>query len=211
MSSTVIPREKLSAYQRWELNSFDAAAAAKPSAGETRADARTQREGYEDGYRAGVAAAHADVQRAAAARMAQLDALLAAANREAAAIDADLADDLLDLALALARRLAGEALRIRPELVLPVVRECLQASGRAHAPAQIALNPADAQIVREHLGEQCAAGGWIISEDAGLARGGCRLESASGSLDASLESRWQRLLAAFGRSGEWLEPQAEGT
>lgn len=209
MSSTVIPREKLSAYQRWELNSFDAGAAAKPHAEEAQADTRTQREGYEAGYRAGVAAAHADVQRAAAAQAAQLAAVLTAANREVAAIDAHLADDLLDLALALARRLAGEALRIRPELVLPVVRECLQASGKAHAPAQIALHPADAQIVREHLGEQCAAGGWIISEDPALARGGCRLESAGGSLDASLESRWQRLLAAFGREGEWLDPPAD--
>jgi flagellar assembly protein FliH len=208
MSSTVIPREKLSAYQRWELNSFDAGAAAEPQAETAQADARSQREGYEAGYRVGVAAAHADVQRAAAAQAAQLNALLAAASHEIATIDAHLADELLDLALALARRLAGEALRLRPELVLPVVRECLQASGRAHAPAQIALHPADALIVREHLGEQCAAGGWIISEDPSLVRGGCRLESAGGSLDASIESRWQRLLAAFGRDGEWLDPPA---
>lgn len=208
MSSTVIPREKLSAYQRWELNSFDTGTAAPPRAEDAQAGEQNRRDGYEAGYRDGVAAARADMQRAAAAQAAQLDALLAAANRELAELDAHLADELLDLALAVARRLAGEALRLRPELVLPLVRECLQASGRAHAPGQITLHPADALLVREHLGEQCAAGGWIISEDPSLVRGGCRLESAGGSLDAGLESRWQRLLAAFGREGEWLDPPA---
>ena len=205
MSSTVIPREKLSAYQRWELNSFDTVTDEKPCVEDAQPDAVTQREGYEAGYRAGVAAAQADVQRATAMQVMQLNALLATANREVSAIDAHLSDELLDLAIALARRIAGEALRLRPELVLPVVRECLQASGRAHAPAQIALHPADAKIVRENLEEQCKAGGWIISEDPSLARGGCRLESAGGSLDASVESRWQRLLAAFGRDGAWLD------
>lgn len=207
MSNTVIPREQLSAYQRWELSSFDdnPAPATKPAADEIRTDENARRNGYEAGYLAGTAAAEADARRAAGAAAAQLEALLAAARKDLSEIDTQLADELLDLALTLARRLAGDALRIRPELVLPLVSDCLRASGRARAPAQLMLNPADAQLVREHLGEQCTAGGWVISEDATLSRGGCRLESAGGSVDASLECRWQRLLSAFGREGEWLD------
>lgn len=206
MSSTVIPREKLSAYQRWELNSFDGSAAATSrTEDQAQKDQDAQREGYEAGYSDGVTAGRADAKRAAAAQASQLNSLLSTVNRDLGNIDTQLADHVLDLALTVARRLAGEALRIRPELVLGVVRECLQATGQARAPAQIVMHPADAQLVREHLGEQCSAAGWIIAEDATMARGGCRLESAGGALDASLETRWHRLTAAFGRSSEWLE------
>lgn len=206
MSSTVIPREKLSAYQRWELNSFDGSAKTTPRAEEqAQKEQDSQREGYEAGYRDGVAAGRADAKRAAAAQASQLNALLTTVNRDLGNIDTQLADHVLDLALTVARRLAGEALRIRPELVLGVVRECLQATGQARAPAQIVMHPADAQLVRENLGEQCASGGWIIAEDATMARGGCRMESAGGELDASLETRWHRLTSAFGRNSEWLE------
>lgn len=206
MSSTVIPREKLSAYQRWELNSFDGSTAASPRAeDQAQKEQDSKRQGYEAGYRDGVTAGRTDAKRAAAVQANQLNLLLTSVNRDLGIIDTQLADHVLDLSLTVARRLAGEALRIRPELVLGMVRECLQATGQARAPAQIVMHPADAQLIREHLGEQCAAGGWIISEDAMMARGGCRLESAGGTLDASIETRWHRLTAAFGRSSEWLE------
>lgn len=207
MSSTVIPREKLSAYQRWELNSFEAADQQKsgPGADAVRPDPRSQREGYEAGYRAGVTAAHADVGRAAAAQAAQIQALIDGLGAEISALDEQLATHVLDLALSIGKRIAGEALRVRPELLLAVIRECLQQLGHARAPTRLVLNPADARFVREHLVEQCASGTLTVVDDESVARGGCRLESAGGELDATLDTRWQRLFAAFGRTGDWLE------
>lgn len=208
MSSTVIPREKLSAYQRWELNSFDTAAPEPqepPKADAARPDPRSQREGYEAGYRAGISAAQADVSRATSAQAAQIQGLIAGLGREISALDEQLAAQMLDLALSMAKRIAGEALRAKPELLVAVVRECLQQLGQARAPTRLTLNPADARFVREHLADQCTSGGLAVIEDESVARGGCRLESAGGELDATLNTRWQRLLAAFGRTGDWLE------
>ena len=211
MSSTVIPREKLSAYQRWELNSFDGnntAAGRNPAetAGKDKGQQRgQQREGYDAGYRDGTIAAQAEVQRANAAQAARLAALVGNLSRETAQIDGQIADSVLDLAIVIARRIVGNALEIRPELVLDTVREALQMLGQARAPARLVLHPEDARLVREQLGDQCAAGGWTIVEDGAMARGGCRLDSAGGELDASLHTRWQRILSALGRPADWLK------
>ncbi len=207
MSSTVIPREKLSAYQRWELNSFDSAgvrSAAPASAGPAQTDPRAQREGYDAGYRDGTVAAQADIVRAHAAKTARLTELVSALSRDIAQFDGQIADSVLELAIIIARRIVGESLNVRPELLLNTVREALQILGQARAPARLLLHPEDARLVREHLGDQCADCGWAIAEDGTIARGGCRLESAGGELDATLHTRWQRILAALGRPGDWL-------
>ncbi len=206
MSSTLIPREKLSAYQRWEMNSFESGAKSEAGpAGSARTDPRARRDGYEAGYRAGMAAAKSDAARTTSTQTSRLNEIIAALNRDVAALDAQIADNVLDLALIIAKKMAGEALNARPEMILTVVREALQLLGQARTPARLLLHPGDARIIRDHMGEQCAAGGWTIDEDASITPGGCRLESAGGELDASLSTRWQRLLAAFGRTGDWLE------
>lgn len=204
--STVIPREKLSAYQRWELNSFDTGTrpTSGPTAPEARPDPRQQQDGYDAGYREGLAAAQAEVARAAAAQTARLNEIIATLGRDMARLDTQVADHVLDLAITLSRRIIGDTLAVRPELVIPVVREALQMLGQARAPARLVLHPDDAKLVREQLGDQCGASGWTLSEDATLARGGCRLESAGGELDATLQTRWERILAPLGRDTAWV-------
>ena len=204
MSSTVIPREKLSAYQRWELSSFDDGTRVSPVQSPERADPRGRQDGYEAGHREGIAAARAEAARAAAAQTAKLNGLISAVQQDVARLDAQIADSVLELAVIIARRIVGEALQVRPELLLGVVREALQLLGQARTPGRLLLHPEDAKLVREHLGEQCAAGGWNIIEDATIARGGCRLVNINGDLDATLATRWQRVLAAFGHGSDWL-------
>lgn len=207
MSSTVIPRDKLSAYQRWELNSFDGGTAANtrespPPAGST-ADPQARREGYEAGYREGLAAAKADVARATTAQMARLSDIISTLGRNLAQVEMQVSDEVLDFGITLARRIIGQSLVARPELVIDVVREGLQMLGQARAPARLLLHPDDARLVRQHLGDQGVLNGWTVAEDPGITPGGCRLESAGGELDATLETRWARMLAAFGRDGQW--------
>lgn len=204
MSSAFIPKEKLSAYQRWELRSFDGAADAPAAAAgrETEDKARNlsrraHGEGFDAGYREGAArvAAHA----------AEFVALLAAMREATAHFDQDIAGEVLGLAVALAQRMVHHALKVHPELVLPLVQEAMHRLAHARLPGKLVLHPADAELVRTHLAEQLAASGWVVCEDARLARGGCRLENAAGELDASVPHRWQRLAAALGETGDWLE------
>jgi flagellar assembly protein FliH len=68
------------------------------------------------------------------------------------------------------------------------------------------LNPADAQIVRNGIGEELDKGGWRVVEDPSIGRGGCKIDTASNQIDAQAGSRWQRLTAALGKNIEWLGP-----
>ena len=63
------------------------------------------------------------------------------------------------------------------------------------------------QWSRLHLGEQLAHNGWRIIEDGNITAGGCRVEAGASEVDATLETRWRRVLDAIGTSGEWLEPK----
>ena len=69
--------------------------------------------------------------------------------------------------------------------------------------ARIRLNPEDAHLIGKHLG---AEGGthWVIIEDPSIARGGCRIETPNCEIDATLETRWQKLTAALAQDHDWL-------
>jgi flagellar assembly protein FliH len=94
---------------------------------------------------------------------------------------------------------------VRPEFVLPVVQEAIRALPHFSQHARLVLNPEDGALVRAHLGDQLAQSGWQLVEDARMQRGGCRIETAHGQIDASLASRWHRVLAALGQDSRWLE------
>ena len=57
--------------------------------------------------------------------------------------------------------------------------------------------------------EALTASGWSIVEDTTVERGGCRVGTAQGEADATVEVRWGRILATFGRDGAWMALPAE--
>jgi flagellar assembly protein FliH len=204
VSSPVIPKERLTAFQRWELASFDDADQepapladdpAPPDHTDLLEAAQTQ--GYADGYARGLADGQAQI----AARVAQLNALMQGLRTELAAAPFTLADDTLELALDLAQTLVRGTLAVEPARILPVVEEALASLPRVLQPATLALHPDDARLVREHLAADLTA--WRLRDDASLARGGCRIETAESRVDASLEQRWEKLNRALGKPGVW--------
>ncbi len=205
-NSPVIPKEKLSAYQRWELHSFDTLSGEPPAAA-ARADAEAAEKvrhihqhayqaGHADGLREGTQKSTADAQR--------LLAVLAGVRQQSNEINQNLADDLLGLALEIARQMMRQALAVRPELIVPVIQDALARVAQPVAQATITLQPEDAGLVREHLGAELAADGWRIVEDASLARGGCLLRTTGSQVNATSGARWQHIAAALGQDAQWL-------
>jgi flagellar assembly protein FliH len=223
MSSPVIPKEHLSAYQRWEMASFgderpsrvQGNAALEQTLQQAAEDAARMRqeaqqqghaEGYEKGHAAGLQAGRQEGMAQAAQEAAQLRQLADAFGAELARANETVAQEMLDLALDLAKAMLKSALKIQPELVLPVVSEAIHYLPSVQQPAQLVLHPQDAQLVRAEIGDELGNGGWRILEDAHMERGGCRVETASNQIDASAQVRWQRIADALGRQGDWLEP-----
>jgi len=210
--SDLIPKEQQSAYQRWELASLhDAARDVDAASTETRAasDAQIAREaaaareqahaeGFATGYQAGTARADAERER--------LKGLLATLSDHAGAHEQRLLDEVLDFALLLARQLVGEALAVRRELVLPVVSAALKQLPQASQQVQLMLNPSDVELVKTFLADEPMPQRFQLVADVAVAPGGCRIETEQCEVDATLPSRWRRLLANLGRSDDWIEP-----
>ena len=96
------------------------------------------------------------------------------------------------------------ALEVKPELIVPLLREAIQGIAGGNVPASLALNPKDAELVREMMAEHLQHGAVRILEDKSLGRGGCRLHSAGSTIDASVETRWKRVVEAIGADRAWL-------
>jgi flagellar assembly protein FliH len=150
-------------------------------------------EGYQAGYAEGLQKALQENQRFAE--------LISAFEQQ---MDEQVARELLDLSLDIARQVLHQALKVNPELLLGVVREAIGTLPHVNQGAHLVLNPDDAALVRERMGEQLSHSGWKIFEDARVERGGARIETANSQIDASLETRWNRVVAALGQDTKWL-------
>jgi flagellar assembly protein FliH len=213
MTST--PKELQTAYQRWEMNSFGderpSVVAKRPPPVElpTEATLAAIREearliGYEEGHAAGYADGLAIGRAEAAKELEHLQSVALTFGTALAEADESIANDVLDLALHLAHGMLRTALEIKPELIIPVVREAIGYLPVLQQPAQLIVHPADAVLIRAAIGEELDKGGWRVIEDAQMARGGCRIDTASNQIDASAASRWARLTGALGKNVEWL-------
>ncbi|MEO7031935.1 MAG: flagellar assembly protein FliH [Herbaspirillum sp.] len=212
MSNAVIPKEQMSAYQRWEMASFNQRPTATPTAevaritieqqAEIRDAARTKghAEGYAEGRAEGLAQGRAD----AALEQQRLLSIAEAFGHEVARADEVIAHEMLDLALDLCKAMLKTALVVKPERVLPIVSEAIHYLPALQQPALLILHPDDASLVRERLADDLEKAGWRLVEDAQIERGGCRVETASNQIDATLTTRWQRLTAALGNESDWL-------
>lgn len=172
-----------------------------------------RQEGFAQGHEEGVAAGHASGYQdglaqgraEAAGELTHLQELATTFGQALTQADEAIAHDVLELALHLARNMVRTAFDVRPDYIIPVVREAIDYLPTLQQPALLMLHPEDALLVREHIGEALDKSGWRVIEDDTIARGGCRVDTASNQIDAQIASRWQRLTHALNENLDWLE------
>jgi flagellar assembly protein FliH len=171
-----------------------------------------RQEGYAEGHAEGLSAGHAsgyqdglDQGRAeAAGELTHLQDIAVTFADAVTAADETISHDVLELALHLARNMVRTAFEVRPELIIPVVRQAVDYLPTLQQPALLVLHPEDALIVQDSIGPELDKSGWRIVQDDAIARGGCRVDTASNQIDAQIASRWQRLTQALGKDLGWL-------
>ncbi|MBX5470326.1 MAG: hypothetical protein IRZ21_10560 [Thermoleophilaceae bacterium] len=172
---------------RTEAERIVAAAAAEADA--IRHEAR--QEGFEQGYQAGMAAAREECEPLASA--------LAEAVREAGELRARAADDVeeraVELALRIAEKVVAGALEAQPERVVDVVRGALRCLVERER-VTVLVNTLDLELVRDSLDSLRATLGGMehveVQEERRVPRGGARVRSAAGEVDASIETKLER-------------------
>ncbi len=149
------------------------------------------REAFQQGLRDGAAAGREQLR----AQVERLDALLSDLARPLEELDANVQQELLALAMALARQIVRRELRQDPTQIIGIVREAVAQLPVAAREVRVQLHPQDAAIVREHLAPAERERAWTLVEDPMMMRGGCQVTSATSRVDVRLETRLGALVA----------------
>ena len=200
--SRFIPREEVNGFAAWQPDAFGGPAHARPATEAQRsAEQQALRQaGYQDGYRDGLAALESFKQSFAQQMAAQLAPLLTAFDQAFTELEEQIASSVAHTATALARQVVRSELIERPALVAQVASEAVNAVLLSARHIRVFVHPDDLALVQAGAGEALGARGARLLPDTALQRGGCRIESDLGSIDARIESRWAQAAATLGQA-----------
>jgi len=155
---------------------------------------QAESQGYEDGFKAGLAEGKQSADEEAARLLGLLRQLVDQAAADRARALAKLEEDFLKLSLILAEKIVRKAINDDPAWLKPLIEEVCQKLGTV-TECVVRLSPEDYRFLKtEEL--RLAAGGLdrvSFRPDPSLGPGGCIIETDGGTVDASLEKRLGKL------------------
>jgi flagellar assembly protein FliH len=217
-------KASLSAYQRWEMASFDPVPPAPPNseADEAAFEAELERlreaahaqgiasghvagqalgyqAGYEQGHAQGFEQGRSEAREEAARLAALAETFKAALDGAQGAIS----ETLVSLALDIAQQVVRQHVQHDPTALIAAAREVLAAEPALTGAPALIVSPADLPVVEAYLMEELQTRGWTVRTDPAVESGGCRAQAASGEVDAGIDTRWERVAAALGKVSTW--------
>lgn len=172
-----------------------------PAADLRRIEQNAHDEAYAVGYEAGMAAANAEVER--------LRWLAESAGSVFSEFEQSLAPQLVSLAVALAREVLHREIQTDHSALIGIVREAFDQLTGAESQKRLFVHPADAELLRAHMGDELKIGAWTVIEDLRIEPGSCRILTQQSEIDASMEGRWRRVIARLGQELPWRDPEGQ--
>ncbi len=226
----IIPKEKLTAYQRLQFTSFspivaptknepvtppaepslpieETEAPQPPSTDETALALSNELEvlreaarqaGYEAGYAEGQSAAETEQRNQTEVFLQHLAQLTLSAENSLTTLDQEVATALLDLSIEISQQVIRGTLSVNKNVLLPVIREAITLLPLHHGHVYCQIHPDDMHVLRQQIGEQLTQQGIQLVENSEITPGGCILKAGTSEIDATLETRWKRVLSSIG-------------
>lgn len=190
---------------RYELPSINGMAVQARRAGKTvqeleDVEKRAYEEAYAKGRAEGLASAEREMRpqlQQLQARVERLDSIIGTLARPLHEMDAVVGDQLVQLALTVAKHLVRRELRMDPSQVIAIIRETVALLPASTRDVRVHLHPEDAAVVREKLAAPAGERVWSIVEDPVMGRGGCRVTTDTAQIDARLETRIGTVVSAL--------------
>lgn len=159
-------------------------------------------EGFEEGRHQGLIKGEAEVKQ----KIQQLVQVVDVLQKPLEQLDDTIEQELVTLAMVIARQIIRRELKIDPTHVIAAVREAVGQLPLASRNIRIFLHPEDSEVVRNSLGNSKGERRWEIMDDATQSRGGCRVVTETSQLDATVERRLAAIVASiFGDEREQSE------
>lgn len=190
---------------RWDLPSVTGRSIQARRPGKTVSEIEdVERRAYEEafakGREAGLAAAKLESDKQLKQLKSQVERMEATIGQLAqplAQVDAEVEQQLMTLALTIARQLVRRELKTDPAQVIAIIRETVALLPAAARDVRVHLHPEDAAVVRERLAAPTADRAWTIVEDPVMTRGGCKVTTDTAVIDARIETRLNEVISAM--------------
>ncbi len=155
--------------------------------------------GHELGYAAGFEAGLASGRERAQQEIAQLHELANASATALASVDEEMGQALISLSIRIAEQVLRSTLEAHPEKILDLVRDITHLDTSKEAILKLRVHPDDLDLVDQYLQHDISVSHWRLLADASVERGGCLAETVLGNIDATLQTRWERVTSALGQ------------
>ncbi len=154
---------------------------------------KAYQEGFNKGQQDGVASGQQQNEQV----VKSLNSILNALATPLKYVDEALEEELVNLAVSIAKQIVRRELKTDPEQIVAVVKESLLFLPSSAENVRVYLNPDDAELVRKIMPVNASERKWTIMDDPVLSRGSCKVETDSTVVDASFESRIASIAAAI--------------
>jgi flagellar assembly protein FliH len=216
--SRLISSESSANYQTWQLPLVEDVSAAVALAKNDKAPGlltaekieAIQKQAYKEAYDAGFAKGRQDGVATGTKQVNEkiqlLQKLLQSLSTPLHELDQAVEQELVGLAVAIARQLVRRELRADPGEVVGVVHEALAALPIGSRQIRVCLHPEDARLVSSALAKTEADRNWSLADDPSLARGDCVILTDVSRVDAGLERRLASVVAQL--AGDARKPDS---
>jgi flagellar assembly protein FliH len=154
--------------------------------------------GLAQGIEEGTAQGLATGEQQSEENLAAWTSLLESLQNPVASVDKELEQELVLLAVSLAKGVIRSEVKTNSDLIFQALREGLKALPIQEKFYQIHLNPSDIELVNNHFSaEEIAQHNWQLVESPELSAGGCEVITQSNAVDVTVERRVKDILDKF--------------
>lgn len=163
-------------------------------------------EGFEQGKIEGSKQGHEESQHLLQKQSDTLTSLMESLSEPFNELDATVEKELVNLAVGIASQLVRREIKIDSGQIIAVIREAVNALPLASQKLTLYMHPEDAKLVRFSLALDDISSPWIIIEEPLITQGGCKVQTESSIIDATVENRLAAIVATV-LGGEREEDQ----
>lgn len=151
--------------------------------------------GFQQGFDEGSKKGYQENLHLLQSQAAQLTTLLESLSQPFESLDEEVEHELVKLVIAIATQLIRREIKLDPGQIVATIREAVNVLPLASQKISLKLHPEDAELVRLALALDEASQSWSIFEDPLITRGGCKVDTETSHVDATLEHRLAAVIA----------------
>ena len=196
-TSKVEVSDDITAYERWELPLVNGPTVSSKAATAKELES-IQKQAYQEGFELGKKEGFEQTKDELDSNNNSLRSIINLLSEPLKELDDDIVNQLSQLSMMVAKQVIRRELHTEQGEIVGIVREAMNALPASTRKIVLNIHPDDAELIRSafSLGEESVSDElrWKVVEDPMISRGGCKISSENSRIDATVESRMNRII-----------------